>query len=541
MSKGSAKSRAGSVLLVVLTLTPPALAQSLSAPLAPTIDANAPAPEPNGGVTADELRSGLAPALPPQGVANYGAPRPRVRLPKPYPPPRRHVGRPPLRGRPLPPLEAYRTSAVARRTLHAQQILGEPAPEIPPTVAVTPTIKAKPKPRPDPHPYDPIGVGVGSLRLYPFLETSFGYDDNPDRLASVPFSNSANNPVGSKFLRADAGLRLKSDWERSDLVGDLRLGYVDYFDYEQASRLDGAGTLISRYDVTRDTAINLLGRFTLDSQRPGSPAISSGAPNVTVTNRPIVFSTGASVGVTQKFNRLEVSLRGSFDRTIFGDAYYSDGSSLILSGTDFNDYGVTGRVAYEVSPSLRPFAEATYDSRIHDSYLDPYGYARDSSGVAARGGVQVRVTELVTGEASGGWAERSYRDTRLPQLRGPTLDASLIYTPTPLTTLTLRSATALSETTTTGASGVLSRIYSAQLSHDLLRNLSISALGSYFTNTYEGAAIFEHGYTAGVKLDYKITRSVAIRASVAHERLNSSQANANYTANVYMAGFRFQP
>jgi hypothetical protein len=539
VSKRRAEDYAASVLLVALTLTPPALAQSLSPPLAQSIDANASTPV--GGETADEQSSGLAPVPPTPGAANYGAPRPRVKLPKPNPPPRRHAGSPPPRLHPLPPLEAYKTSAAARRARREQQVPGEPAPQTPPTAAVTPTIKSKPKPRPDPNPYEPVGIGVGSLRLDPFIETSSGYDDNPDRLPSIPFPNNANDPVGSKFLRADAGLKLKSDWERNDLAGDLRLGYVDYFDYEQASRFDGAGNVTGRYDVTRDTAIDLLGRFTLDSQRPYSPAISSGAANVTVTNRPIVFSTGASAGVTQKFNRLEVSLRGSFDRTIYGDAHYSDGSSLILSGTDFNDYGVTGRVAYVVSPSLKPFAEATYDSRIHDSYLDPYGYARDSDGLAARGGMQVKVTELLTGEASGGWAERDYRDPRLPKLRGPTVDASLIYTPTPLTTLTLRSATALGETTTPGAAGVLARTYSAQLSHDLLRNLTISALGGYFTNNYEGAQIFEHGYNAGVKLDYKITRSITIRASVAHERLNSSQANASYTDNVYMAGLRFQP
>ena len=38
-------------------------------------------------------------------------------------------------------------------------------------------------------------------------------------------------------------------------------------------------------------------------------------------------------------------MRGSFDRTIYEDAHYSDGSTFNLSSTDFNDYGVTGRVA----------------------------------------------------------------------------------------------------------------------------------------------------------------------------------------------------
>ena len=165
---------------------------------------------------------------------------------------------------------------------------------------MTPTIKAKPKPVVELNPYDPVGIGVGSLRLTPFVETSTGYDSNPDRLSpsNVPA------PTGSKLLRADAGFKLRSDWERDSFQADLRLGYVDYFDYEQASRPDGAGSFVGRYDVTRDTAIDVLGHFNLDTQRPGAPAISSGSPSVTVTNRPIIVSAGIAAGVTEKFNRL---------------------------------------------------------------------------------------------------------------------------------------------------------------------------------------------------------------------------------------------
>ncbi len=446
MSGRSAYGLAGLALASALALAPTLRAQTLSAPLAPPIAADGPPPLRDSALPAPG--DSLAPPIIEDGAANYGAPRPRVKLPKPNPPLRRHAGSPPRRRNPLPPLEAYRGSSIARKTSHGLRTTADPE-EVPPTVAAAPTIKAKPKPRPDPAPYEPVGIGVGSLRLSPSIETSGGYEDNPDRLASVP--GGTNNPKGSSFLRADGALALKSDWDRNSLVGDLRLGYVDYFDYEQASRADGAGTIVGRYDVTRDTAIDLAGRFTLDSQRPGAPAIASSEANVTVTNRPIVFSTGATAGVTQKFNRLEVSMRGSFDRTIYGDAYYSDGSSLILSGTDYNDYGAAGRVADEVSPYLKPFAEGGYDVRVHDAYLDPYGYARDSDGYFAKGGAQIKLSEILRGEASGGYAERDYKDPRLPKLRGPTIDAALIYTPTPLTTLTLRASTALNETTVTGA------------------------------------------------------------------------------------------
>jgi len=506
---------------------------------------------------APEMRGALPPAAPRPTATNYGEPRPKERLPKPYPPLRTHAGEPKRFKNPLPPLEPYKTSAVARRALRLRPSLQDPAiaaakptAEPPPTVAAVPTLKVKAKPKPDVDPYAPVGIGVGSMRLSPFIETSGGYDTNPNRLPvntnpTIP-SNNTNTPVPSSFARVDTGLRLRTDWAKDDLQADLRLGYVDYFDNQPASRPDGVGNVVGRYDVTRDTAIDVLGRFSLDTQRPGSPAISSNLPNVTVTNRPIVAGAGASLGVTQKFGRLDISLRGSFDRYFYQNATYSDGSTLDLASTDYNDYGVTGIVAYELSPYIKPFVQATYDSRVHDAWLDPYGYARDSVGVAARGGVRVRFSELLNGEASGGYAEREYRDPRLPLLATPTLDGSLIYTPSALTTLTLRAATTLNETTLEGSSGTITHSLGAELAHDLMRNLRISLLGTYYqnnyvVNSYYGPSIVERGYTAGAKLEYKITRWAALKFSYSHERLVSSAANSSYQADVFMAGVRVQP
>ncbi|QGM47906.1 outer membrane beta-barrel protein [Methylocystis heyeri] len=507
---------------------------SQSPPPLSTSDGRAPRLRDDSSIDVDQMRSGLRGADSQSQGSNYGAPLPKTKLPKRYPPARTHAGAPRQPKNPLPALEAYKSSAVARRLARMRRKEGDPAPEIPPTVAAPQTIRAKARPKVETNPYDPVGIGIGSLRLTPFIETSTGYDSNPDRLSST------SNPTGSKLFRADAGFKLRSDWARDDFQADMRLGYADYFDYQQANRPDGAGAFSGRYEITRDTSFVTAGRFTLDTQRPGAPAISSGLPNVTVINRPIIFSVGTSDGVTQKFNRLEVTLRGSFDRTMYQDAYYSDGTSLDLVSTDFNDYGVSGRVAYEVSPALKPFAEATYDTRIHDAYRDPWGYARDSDGVAARAGAEIKISDLLRGESSGGYAERSYKDIRLPQLRGPTVDAALIYTPTPLTTATLRIATTLNETTVQNASGALTHTVTGQLSHDLLRNLTVSAVGSYFTNNYQGADILEKGYTAGVKLEYKITRSVAVKASYSHERLTSNTAGDDYTANVFLVGLRIQ-
>ena len=64
----------------------------------------------------------------------------------------------------------------------------------------------------------------------------------------------------------------------------------------------------------------------------------------------------------------------------------------------------------------------------------------------AGAGATYQVTSLITGEASAGYGERKYQDPRLSNLTGPLVDASLIYTPTPLTKVTLRGTTSFDET-----------------------------------------------------------------------------------------------
>jgi hypothetical protein len=483
-----------------------------------------------------------APELSPSGP-NYGLPRVRARLPRPNPPP------PPLKppplspAHPLPPLEAYKTSVYAKAKIRrlaklrmrgfrgALDLPAERPP--PPNVALPAQIPTRPKPIVDANPYAPLGIGVGSLRLYPYAEPTYGYDTNPNRLTS--------DFHGSKFFRVDAGLRLRSEWLRDEIQGNLRLGYVDYFSVDNADRPDGVGDVFYRWDVARDTKVKFEGKFTLDSQRPGAPGLVTSLPNVVVVNRPLIVSLGTAVGVTQSFGRLDATMRGTFDRWIFQNANYNDGSTLNLMSTSYSDPGINPRLAYELNPSMKPYVEATIDKRTHDSWLDPYGYARDSTGVSGRIGTTFKITDLVKGEASGGYAQRDYADPRLPRLRGPIIDAAIIYTATPLTTITLRTGTTLSETTLQGAAGVLSRNVTFDVTHAMFRNFTITATGSYQTNNYQGADTFEQVGTAGVKLEYKLTRSISIKGSYFWQRLVSSTANSNFTANVIMGGLRFEP
>lgn len=497
-------------------------------------------------------RGGKAPPLPavysagtgeaaPNAAINYGKARKPAKLPKPYPPQR--AGKPPL-----PQLEPYKNSYAARRLAREQARRRLPddreIQQQPPTgVAVVPAIAAKARSKVEEKPFDPTGVDLGSLRLKPYVEGAFGYDTNPGRVE--------NPKKGSTLGRVDVGTSVESLWSTHSLKGELRAGYADYLQIKNVNRPDATGKLDGRIDVTRDTQFDYGGTVNVTTIRPGSPEIQPGSSNITSTNQPITWNAGGYVGAAHRFNRLELSMRGTIARAETGDATFSDGSTQQLHLNDYTTIGVVPRVSYEFSPLFKPFVEATVDKRVYDSTVDVNGYQRNSHGYALRAGATFEIDGKLKGEASGGYVERDYQDPRLVKLRGPTLDAALIYTATPLTTVTLRGSTTTNETTVPNASGAITRKATVEITHDLLRNVRISGLASYQVTSYQGQNISssftgsstglnERMINAGVKAEYSLTRTVVVKASYAYERLKTTVPGSDYTSNIFLLGLRLQ-
>jgi len=473
----------------------------------------------------------------PGAAINYGKARKPAKLPKPNPVLR--PGKPPL-----PQLEPYKSSYAARRQARQRALDDREAQQPPPTgIAAVPTIPVKKAKPPEASPFEPTGIDVGSLRLRPYVEGAFGYDTNPGRV---------NNPTkGSTLGRIETGVAVESLWSVHSLKGELRAGYSDYMNIKNVDRPDATGKIDGRIDVTRDTEFDYGGTVGVTTIRAGSPEIQSGSNTAVSTNQPIAWNANGYVGAVHRFNRLEVSLRGTIGRAETGNATFSNGTTQQLSLNDYSTVGVIPRVSYDVSPLFKPFVEATIDKRIYDSLYDVNGYMRNSQGFALRGGATFEIDGKLKGEASGGYVEREYKDPRLIRLRGPTLDAALIYTATPLTTVTLRGSTTVNETTVPNASGAIARRVGLEIQHDLLRDVRISALGAYQVTSYQGqnvsttytggsTGLNERLVTGTVKAEYSLTRSVVVKASYAYERLKTTVQGSDYTANIFLLGLRLQ-
>ena len=132
--------------------------------------------------------------------------------------------------------------------------------------------------------------------------------------------------------------------------------------------------------MSHDTTINTESRYYLSTDYPGSPNLPVGFAKL-----PIFTTYGNTLGLTQRFNRLEVSVKGAVDRTQYQPTPLLDGSSSSNTDRDFNQYSGAVRASYEVFPGVKPFVEVGGDVRKHDLQFDRDGLQRDFACAGAAG------------------------------------------------------------------------------------------------------------------------------------------------------------
>jgi len=375
-------------------------------------------------------------------------------------------------------------------------------------------------------PFGPVGIRAGSLILRPAVEVSAGYDSNPPR---------ANNPVGSSFETVAPELQIRSDWSRHEFAADLKGKYTWYNDLRNFNQPQVDLNAKARIDVTKQTRADLEGRYKLLADSPSDPNLPQG-----IAKPPLYYQTGATAGLAHRFNRLEISAKGLFDRTAYDEAELNNGTTTSLKDRNYDQYSGLLRAGYEAYPGITPFVEGGLDRRIHDLPVDSNGIHRDSDGKLIRAGSTFELTRHLVGEASIGYLQRDYKDPALGKLHGVIYDASLTYYATPLTTLKLDAKSRVDESILPGVSGSLSRDVNLTVDHSFRRWLIGTLKFGFGQDDYEGSPRVDDRYTASAGLTYKFTREVHLKGEFRREWLRSNVEGADYTANIAMVGLRFQ-
>src|SRR6185503_8105409 len=241
-------------------------------------------------------------------------------------------------------------------------------------------------------------------------------------------------------------------------------------------------------------------------------------------------TVGTSAGIAHRFNRLEIALKGSFDRTVYQESQLTDGTSAGNEDRNFNQYGAQLRGSYELLPGVKPFAEVGVDTRRHDLEVDRSGTMRDSTGITPKVGTTYEISPKLTGEISVGYLLRTYKDPTLPDLRGLISDTSLLWTASALTSVKLTARSTAEESVVAGVSGTLKRDAGVEVEHRFRRYLIGTFRLGYGLDDYVGSTREDRRFAASAALTYKLTRTLQIKGELRHEMLRSNSAGVDYKA-----------
>nr|WP_282449355.1 outer membrane beta-barrel protein [Roseibium sp. CAU 1639] len=364
------------------------------------------------------------------------------------------------------------------------------------------------------------GIRLGSFTFTPQVTVSGGYTDNR--------SQSSTGTSGGLY-RISPDLSLTSDWSRHELDLSLRGSYTGY----PGDSNDNEGTVFAagslRLDVTEATRVTTTISYSYSQEDDGS-AESSGSG----TDYDQEFA--ASVAGTRALGIVAATATVGADRNV----YTSDGGGS-QSGRDNTLYSAGLRLGGNTDSVFSPFVEGAlllrrYDQTCSDSLCEK----RDANGYEVKGGVTIASGPKVTGELGAGWRIEDIEDNRLDALSGLVVDASLVWSPSRLTTVTAGLGTSFEATDIDGASGSI--IYSGdlRLAHGFSdRFVAETGLG-YSYRTYEGVSIEERTLTGFGGVTFALTQNIAVTADYTHRRFDSSQDGSDYTENAVEAGLRFR-
>jgi hypothetical protein len=400
-------------------------------------------------------------------------------------------------------------------------------PPVEPIEEIRPPKKRKAHVEPE-DPYAPLGIRAGAFDLFPAVELSGGYNTNPGQ---------SHDAKGAALVSVLPELKAQSNWSRHELKAELRGSYTGYSPDQTPtlSRPYFNGKVDGRVDVTRDTRIDLDTHLLVSTDNPNSPNLQAGLAKL-----PIFATFGGSAGVGQKFNRFDLSLKGTAERTVYQQSQLTDGSTASNDDRNFDQYGGILRGGYELSPGVTPFVEFGADTRVHDLNTDFFGFQRDSKGLTGKAGTTFELSKLLTGEIALGYTRRVYQDSRLQDTAGLIGDASLTWTASALTTVRLTGSSTVGESTQPGVSGVLYRDVGLQVDHAFRRWLIGSVKVGFGLDDYVGDSREDNRYSAGVGLTYKFDRSWQVKGEVRQDWLHSNFSGNNYSATTFLLGLRWQ-
>ncbi|MHB1217291.1 MAG: outer membrane beta-barrel protein [Alphaproteobacteria bacterium] len=373
--------------------------------------------------------------------------------------------------------------------------------------------------------YDPVGVRLGSFFFLPSLGVGESYDSNVFATES-DLKNDYITVVSPRLL-------LKSDWGRHELYARATGDFGLYKSFTSQNYNDYTAETGGRLDIARDQALSGSASYANLHEDRSSPDDVGGTEPTTYER------AGLNARYAQKFNRLGAALEARGDHLSFNNVPLFGGGTL--DSTDRDRFETEGavRVSYNFLPTTSVFTRAAYNRDIYDHTPDNNGFDRDSQGYRVDLGFNIDVTELLKLEASVGYLNQSYDDSRLASVSDPAGTLLATWNITRLTTMKANFQRTATPTTLSGASAEVDTGGFVSLDHELLRNLILSARFGYTNTFFEGIPRVDNTILGAFSARYLLFQGASVSANYQRDDRSSNTAGADYNRDVIALRFAY--
>jgi len=369
------------------------------------------------------------------------------------------------------------------------------------------------RPRPD---YQAMGIHAGGFMVYPSMAVIATYDDNIYALpsdAAVPAG--LKGPRGDEILTLAPQANFKSTWSRDSLAGYVRLSQDIYGDHPNEDATQYGAGLSGRVDLGSTTTITAGADY-------GHYVAPRGAATAGDTVKRIQFDfTALNAEIAHEFNRIRLSARYDFQDYQYQNAETAAGVPVPETIFNHTVNAGTGKAEYAISPDTALFVEAVYNDR---QYNESPVFDQNSHGYDIGGGVNFDISHLLRGDVEIGYLDQTYA-ANLGDIKGLSTRTKVQWFPSELTTATVTVLRTVNDSLILGSAGFLTTDATAQVDHELFRNVIVS--GNILTgeDQYKGISRTDSRWGAGLSVNWLLNRHVGLTAGYAYTDVDSTGAN----------------
>lgn len=343
--------------------------------------------------------------------------------------------------------------------------------------------------------YESGGIRAGSYIIRPQLTESAGYQSNV--LGS-------SRPRGSPVVQTSGSVDVNSDVSRATVSAGLTVDDVRFVDLPRQSYTNWSARLGGSYDVGRDIVSASYQHLNINQTVRDLDVPQQLDQSLSVQIDSVRLGYQAMFSALSVTPALEVSSYSFSSGTVAGSTYQQSYRNRILVAPSVT-------AAYQLAPR-RNIVLVVRDAIASYTKNAPGLARRDYNDLAVLGGLDYDATSLIRFRVLVGYEIRIFDVSAYKTIQSPIAEASAVWTPTGLTTVTGSVARRIQDSADETTAGYTQTSARLRVDHEYLRNVLLQANAGVYLNEYNQGGGSQTLYAVGTSATYLLNRNVGLTA-----------------------------